>query len=102
MKWIAMAAGAVVVVVVAAIMFVSVVGAEEMSKATTPGTTMARADGTTLVVWGVDITPTIKSKNTLVYRGGSMVLEAEYSDGSSRSHEVSERPADKTTERVVE
>ena len=53
----------------------------------------------TLAVWEVDLTPTIKSKNTLVYRGDSMVLETEYSDGSSSSDEVIERSADKTTER---
>ena len=99
MKWIAMAAGAAVVGVVAAIMLVSVVGPEKMSKAATSGTTTARADGITLAVWGVEFTPTIKSKNTLVYRGDSMVLETEYSDGSSGSEEVIERPTDKATER---
>ena len=45
MKWIAMAAGAAVVGVVAAIMLVSVVGPEKMSKAATSATTTARADG---------------------------------------------------------
>ena len=53
----------------------------------------------TLAVWEVDFTPTIKSKNTLVYRGGLMVLETKYSDGSSSSDEVIERPADKPNER---
>ena len=53
----------------------------------------------TLAVWKVDLTPTIKSKNTLVYRGDSMVLETKYSDGSSSSDEVIERPADKPNER---
>ena len=48
----------------------------------------------TLVVWEVAFAPTIKSKNTLVYRSGSMVLETEYSDGSSGTGEVVERPAD--------
>ena len=47
-----------------------------------------------LAVWEFDLTPTIKSENTLVYRGGSMVLETKYPDGSAGSDTVIERPVD--------
>ena len=42
---------------------------------------------------------TIKSNNTLVYRGGSMVLETKYSDGSAGADMVIERPVDRPGER---
>ena len=52
-----------------------------------------------LAAWEFDLTPTIKSNNTLVYRGGSMVLETKYSDGSAGSDTVIERPVDRPGER---
>ena len=52
-----------------------------------------------LAVWEFDLTPTIKSENTLVYRGGSMVLETKYPDGSAGSDTVIERPVDRPGER---
>lgn len=52
-----------------------------------------------VAVWEFDLTPTIKSKNTLVYRGGSMVLETKYPDGSAASDTVIERPVDRAGER---
>ena len=53
----------------------------------------------TLAVWEYDLTPTIKSKNTLVYRDGSMILHSQYPDGSSASDPVTERPAKLADER---
>ena len=53
----------------------------------------------TLAVWEFDLTPSIKSKNTLVYRDGSMVLETKYPDGSGTSDAVIERPVDRPGER---
>ena len=47
----------------------------------------------TLAVWEFDLTPTIKSKNTLVYRDGSMVLETQYPDGTLMG---GVRPGDRT------
>ena len=55
---------------------------------------VTQAGDITPAVWEVDFAPTLKSKNTLVYRSGSMVLDTDYSDGSSASHEVLERPVD--------
>ena len=52
-----------------------------------------------LAVWEFGLTPTIKSENTLVYRGGSMVLETKYPDGSAGSDTVIERSADRPDER---
>ena len=60
---------------------------------------VSQADDITLAVWKVDFAPTIKSKNTLVYRSGSMVMETDYSDGSSGSRDVIERPVDKPNTR---
>lgn len=53
----------------------------------------------TLAVWEFDLTPSIKSKNTFVYRDGSMVLETQYPDGSGGSDPVIERPVDRSGER---
>ena len=53
-----------------------------------------KAAGRILAEWKVEFGSTIRAKNTLVYRGGLMVLETRYSDGSSGSREVIERPVD--------
>ena len=53
----------------------------------------------TLAVWEFNLTPTIKSKNTLVYRDGSMVLETQYPDGSGGADPVIERPIERPGER---
>ncbi len=56
-------------------------------------------DSTTLAVWEPSLSSAIAIKSTLVNRGGSIVLETEYSDGSSGSHGLIERPVSKLGER---
>ena len=53
----------------------------------------------TLAIWEYSLAPTIKSENTLVYRDGSVVLESTYTDGSSGTWMVVERPTDVPDER---
>ena len=53
----------------------------------------------TLATWEYSLAPTIKSENTLVYRDDSVVLESTYTDGSSGTWMVVERPTDAPNER---
>lgn len=53
----------------------------------------------TLATWEERHTPTMKFKNNLVYRKGTVVLRTQYDDGSSSVQEVVERPTDAPDER---
>lgn len=58
--------------------------------------------GVILAVWEADLSPTITMRNTLVHHVDRTLLTMEFSDGSSGSREVVERPADKPNERRFE
>lgn len=58
--------------------------------------------GVILAVWEADLSPTIRMKNTLVHQVDRTLLTMEFSDGSSGSREVIERPPDRPNERRFE